>query len=100
MGVTGREAGMKNDRKVWKEKQGKISEAAKGEFLQIPFFLLSEIKLEIPDSQHWESLSVAAGQKENHKLLLLLIFLSLYCRGHHILTCSKAADNHTGSIQS
>lgn len=63
MGVTGREAGMKNDRKVWKEKQGKISKAAKGEFLQIPFFLLSEIKLEIPDSQHWESLSVAAGQK-------------------------------------
>lgn len=61
--MTGREAGMKNDRKVWKEKQGKISETAKGEFLQIPFFLLSEIKLEIPEPQHWESLSVVASQK-------------------------------------
>lgn len=60
--MTGREAGMKNDRKVWKEKQRKISEAAKGEFLQIPFFLLSEIKLEIPEPQHWESLSIVANQ--------------------------------------
>lgn len=63
MGVTGGEAEMKNDRKVWKEEQRKTSKAVKGKFLQIPFFLLSEIKLEIPEPQHWERLSVVAGQK-------------------------------------
>lgn len=38
--------------------------AAIGELLQIQhFFLESEIKLEIPESQHWENLSLVAGQK-------------------------------------
>lgn len=72
---------MKNDRKVWKGNRGEIPKAAIAEFLLIHFFLVSEIKLEIPEAQHWENLSAVASQKENCELLLLLVFLPPSAQG-------------------